>query len=1114
MTKSGVVGIAVFSFLLLLTQFISYQRYLIRKDAEQKDVLRELHAVNDRLESIISYSQSTVKTLAFIVSEYGVPTRFDSVAQTILQSFPYIDALQLTQKGIITHTYPTVGNEAAIGFDILSDSAKSPEAKRAIAKRELFFAGPFELKQGGRGIVGRLPIFKKNEFQGFAVIIIKLSTLLKGLGIDTTQQSTFSYQLSKINSVTQQEEDFLSPSFDADQGEYASLDVPAGDWKIKVTANRQQRFFFNISFSIVGFILSITGGVFAWYFMKQPEKLRQLVNEKTALVTESQFQFRTTLERVSDGFISYDREWRYRYVNKAAEDLLGLKLSELIGKNIWEMFPELKNQPIYEAYHKSITEQRHVFIESYLPDQKKWFENHLYPSLDGLSVFFRDVTQQKKTQEDILRAYKEKEAVLQRISDSVISVDNEWRYTFLNNVALEDHPAGRMATMGKVIWDVHPELQGTVFWDKYHEAYNNKTTVAFESFYAPMKKWFSVKCYPSIDGLTVFYQDVTDRKEKAKLIEINEARLIEAQSVANVGSWETDLKTLHVIWSLQTYHIFDLDPATFAPTHTTFLDFVHPQDRAKVDKTFADSFQSNDWCGVEHRIITHSGQIKWVEERWRVFKNDQGESYRAAGTCQDITNRKVAEIEKAILIDNTEESFILVDTDLTIVSYNNQFYNLNEKYLGLKVEKGKPILDYAQPERRELVKGIYKNVLTGKTEELELNLPLHEGSSKVFLIKFKPARNETDEVIGVFVTIRDITERKKSEMLIQAEKTFSDSLINSLPGIFYLYDEKGVFSRWNKNFEEISGYSAEEIKHMHPLDFYDEDEKLLIKNKIDTVFTHGSDEITAHFYTKDKKKKPYYFNGHKILISGNSYLIGVGIDITERIIAEKELLVYTEEIKRLTAHLEQVREDERTRIAREVHDELGQQLTGLKMDASWLSKKIAREQTAIHKKLAEMTSLMDHTIKTIRRISTDLRPGILDDLGLVAALEWQSAEFEKQYGIACIFKSDVHDLHTERQLATTVFRIYQEALTNVARHAQATEVESTFQQTATHLILMVKDDGQGFDDREVKSKGTLGLIGMRERALMVGAELSIESKKDTGTIVKLQIPLTLLTPLH
>jgi len=993
MRKSVIVGIAVFSCLLLLTQYISYQRYLILQETEQQSVRRELREVKDRLVAAIGHSETSVKTLAFIVAEYGIPEQFDKVAQTILQSTPYIDALQLTQHGVITHTYPLKGNEAAMGFDILSDSVRRDEANYALNKRVLSFAGPFELKQGGVGIIGRLAIFKKNEFEGFAVVIIKLKMLLKAIGIDTTQQSAFMYQLSKTNPITQREEYILSQPFDENLGEQARITDASGDWKIMVKAKSQQGILFIIILSIIGLLLSLTGGVFAWYIVRQPERLKQLVHKKTALLFESQNQFKTTLQRVSDGFISYDCEWRYQYINAAAEKVLGLKANELIGKNIWEQFPELKNQPIYEAYHQAVAAQQYVHIELYLLHLKKWFKNHLYPSADGLSVFFRDVT---------------------------------------------------------------------------------------------------------------------EKKEKDKLIELNEARLIEAQSAANVGSWETDLATHQVIWSLQNFHIFELDPTTFKPTHTTFLDFVHPLDRDKVDRAFTESFISDDWCSIEHRIVTPGGAIKWVEERWRNFKNEQHQAYRAVGTCQDITKRKVAEIEKALLLFNTEESFILVDNNLTVVYFNDKFYKLNKEYLGFTVEKGTPILDYAQPDRKEIVKDIYASVLAGAIKESELKFPLRDGSTKVFSIIYKPARNENDEIIGAFVTTRDITERKKAELKFETEKLFSDSLINSLPGIFYLYDQDGRFTRWNKNFETISGYTAAEISLMHPVDFYDGDEKKLVQHKMEKVFEDGIIEITAHFYTKDKKKIPYYFNGYKISLNGNNYLIGIGVDISERARAEQELHAYTQEIKKLTAHLEQVREEERTRIAREVHDELGQQLTGLKMDASWLSKKISTEQIQIHEKLSGMLSLMDHTIKTIRRISSDLRPGILDDLGLVAALEWQSVEFEKQSEIRCVFKSEVGDRQFERQLSTSVFRIYQEALTNVVRHARATRVESLFQRTSTNLILTVQDNGQGFNDKEVKSKGTLGLIGMRERAGMAGAELDITSKKGTGTIITLKIPVALV----
>lgn len=1105
------VGLVVGALLLSLTQAVTYQRYLITKEAKKQKINYELAAVKFRVTAALNHSFSALKTLAFIVTDYGVPNYFDSVAQHILRSCKYIDALQLTRKGVITHVYPLQGNEAAIGFDILTDPLRKQEAYRALQKRDIFFAGPFELKQGGMGIVGRLPIFFKNDqFEGFAAVVIKLSTLEKVMQLDTLPRE-FVYQISKVNPITRKEEYFLSTDYDIVQREFVGIHLPEGDWKIMVAIDDQHgSLFSNLAFPLVGLLFSFTGGLFAWHLTRQPAILKELVDKKTALVIDSQNQFKTTLDRVSDGFISYDREWRYRYMNGEAEQLLGLKFDEVIGKNIWEEFPELIAQPIHDAYLKAIADQQYVFIESYLPEQDKWFENHLYPAVDGLSVFFRDVTQQKAIQEEIIKAYKEKEAVFQRISDSVISVDNEWRYTFLNDTALAEHPLGRAGTLGKVIWDVHPEMLGTVFWENYHKAKNTGQPVEFESFYAPMSIWFSVKVYPSDNGLTVFYKNVSERKQAEQAIRESEARLLEAQEVAKVGSWQTDLVTLKVVWSLQTYHIFQLDPATFKPMHTTFLDLVHPHDQDKVKKAFTESFTCTDSCVIEHRIITPGGQEKWVEERWRVFQNELHKPYRAAGTCQDITERKIAEIEKALLINNTEESFILLDVNLKIVSFNSQFFTLYSTYFDLTVEKNKSILDYVKSERREALTKIYNTVLGGKTEQEEASFELPGHPFKIFSIKYKPAKNEADEIIGVFVTCSDITERKEAETQIQNEKVFSDFLINSLPGIFYLYDEHGRFSRWNKNFETISGYQAAEISLMHPLDFYDGDEKNLMKTKIEKVFSDGNEEVAAHFYTKDKKKIPYYFNGHKISLNGNDYLIGLGIDITERTRAEQELIAYTKEIKKLTAHLEQVREEERTRIAREIHDELGQQLTGLKMDASWLSKKIGRQETSVHEKLSSMILLMEHTVKTIRRIASDLRPGILDDLGLVAALEWQSTEFEKRTETRCIFKSEVENLNVDWHLATGVFRIYQETLTNVMRHAKATRVEASLTKTKTHIVLSVEDNGRGFDTN-TKSKESLGLLGMRERASMLGITLDIISEIGSGTCVSLKIPLSLDT---
>ena len=179
------------------------------------------------------------------------------------------------------------------------------------------------------------------------------------------------------------------------------------------------------------------------------------------------------------------------------------------------------------------------------------------------------------------------------------------------------------------------------------------------------------------------------------------------------------------------------------------------------------------------------------------------------------------------------------------------------------------------------------------------------------------------------------------------------------------------------------------------------------------------------------------------------------------------------------------------------------------MDASWIERKIAIEsEDRIRERVSAMIALIDETVKTVRRISSELRPGILDDLGLVAALEWQCQEFEKRTGILSELKTDDNDYDLEKNLATNIFRVYQEALTNVARHAKATAVTTLLKRRDTHILLQVTDNGVGFDLENVRKKGTLGLVGMRERAILFQGELTVQSHPGEGTSVILTVPLT------
>jgi signal transduction histidine kinase len=227
----------------------------------------------------------------------------------------------------------------------------------------------------------------------------------------------------------------------------------------------------------------------------------------------------------------------------------------------------------------------------------------------------------------------------------------------------------------------------------------------------------------------------------------------------------------------------------------------------------------------------------------------------------------------------------------------------------------------------------------------------------------------------------------------------------------------------------------------------------------------------------------------------------------ERQRAEEKLQRSHAQLRALTTYLQYVREEERTRIAREVHDELGQALTGLKLDLSWLGKHLAKNGRPLRQKVDTMSAHIDATIQTVRRIATELRPGILDDLGLVAAIEWQANEFQTRTGIKCVVATTVTEAIWDQDFTTVFFRIFQETLTNIIRHAHATQVEVRLTEEAGRLVLVVQDNGRGITDEEISNTRSIGLIGMRERAALLNGEINFTGQPRGGTVVTVRIPL-------
>ena len=458
--------------------------------------------------------------------------------------------------------------------------------------------------------------------------------------------------------------------------------------------------------------------------------------------------------------------------------------------------------------------------------------------------------------------------------------------------------------------------------------------------------------------------------------------------------------------------------------------------------------------------------------------------------------------DSSILLCNQEASRLLglsieqmqgkkaIDTEWCFLSSEGKKIEVEEYPVMQVIKTGKPI----------------NNIIGG------IDGPLNKKRIWVLINAF-PEFDIAMQLKQIVVTFVDITDRKKAEEeLRRSEDNLNIAQNIAKTGSWELnlltYDLK-----WSKelfrifeiknNIASVDLYDAYR-KKFHPDDLIKLDEA--IENAIEKKkgFTYQHRIITNNGAVK------HILGIGEIILDTNDEVVGLkgtGQDITELIKAEEKLQNSYKQIKQLVTHLQDIREQERTSIAREIHDELGQQLTGLKMYISWLSKKITTQDAGIKEKFSATIELIEDTIKSVRKISMDLRPSMLDDLGLLAALEWQSNEFEKRSGVATKFINLTGNREIPTRLKTGLFRIFQESLTNVARHADAKKIMSSLKFEGNKLILTITDDGKGFTVKNIESKKTLGLFGMKERTIEMGGNYEIKSEPGQGTTVSIMVPL-------
>ncbi|KUG23206.1 hypothetical protein ASZ90_007010 [hydrocarbon metagenome] len=520
------------------------------------------------------------------------------------------------------------------------------------------------------------------------------------------------------------------------------------------------------------------------------------------------------------------------------------------------------------------------------------------------------------------------------------------------------------------------------------------------------------------------------------------------------------------------------------------------------------------------RMITKSGKMKWIES---YSKTTLFEGLPADFVMMiDITARRKAEDALSqseekyrAIIENIEDGLAEIDLKGNFIFFNDAIskvhgYPRNE-LMQLNYR------DYMDEENAKKIFARYNKVFhTGKSEkEAGYEIITKSGDRKYLDVSITPIKNDINRVIAFRVIVRDRTERRKAEEKSREIEERYKALIDRSLDFIYTIDFEGRFIDANEAALRRFDYKREDISSLNITSFLDEKQLLSVLKIMQELTETGTQKELAEIKLRHKDGSYVYVEskGSVVMSDGKPVAIqAVARDITERRQAAEEIRRTQEQMRAFAARLQTVREEERTHIAREVHDELGGALTGIKIDLSLL-KKVAGEikenslKDPLLNQIYNTMKNIDNTMQAVRKIATELRPGILDDLGLVAAVEWQLDDFKKRTGINYEWVSTQKKIRLDEQGATALFRIFQETLTNVFRHADATIVHVRLHKKSGNYILAVEDNGRGITKNKIDDNKSLGLLGMRERVLAVGGHINIEGHPGKGTKVSVEIPV-------
>jgi PAS domain S-box-containing protein len=625
-----------------------------------------------------------------------------------------------------------------------------------------------------------------------------------------------------------------------------------------------------------------------------------------------------------------------------------------------------------------------------------------------------------------------------------------------------------------------------------------------------------------VDGVAkgiLVLQDVSEQVAFEAGLRRSEGSLAHAQKMARLGSWERDFDSGTDYWSPTTFALFGLPPGP-VPDPEVLNAMVDARDRDAVIAAERACLERGLPYDLSFRIYLPDGALRVLHARAEIEYGPDGEPARQRGTVQDISDRwlgerrlRASEEEFRALAANSPDVIVRFDRGARCVYVSPAV----EHAQGLKwlVQAGQvPQSPSTQPDLGPQWRAAIDDVFAhGANVTFESVFHAQTGPT-YYQVRMVPESDAAGHTAAVLAVARDITAIRTGQTELEASQQRLQSIAANTPGIVfqfeidaaaalrYTYVSDGALDLLGVAPEDALADSAALLGRLHP------DDRVRFRAELERAGA-ALEGIDCEGRASGADGGQVWINCRatpRRLPGGTVVWAGVMLNITARKHNEQELAESRRLLRELATHREAVREQERRKLAREVHDELGQSLTALRMDVALLRLQFGAAQPGMLGRLDDMTACVDRTIGLVRDITSSLRPAALD-LGLVPALEWLLADLRRRAPFELHMHAPAADLLLDDGSATALFRIAQESLTNVLKHAAAHHVTLDLSVQQGMVVMEISDDGAGFDSAVARRRGAFGLLGMRERVLALAGTMTVDSAPGHGTRLRVSLPI-------